>query len=125
MPKFAEPEIASQPTPALGETPDDWLCAWCHNPVAKEKDRFFNDGKSEFTFANPEGTRFEIITFSQTIGCLQEGIPTTAHTWFPGQAWSYCLCDGCGFHLGWYYTGQQEFIGLIKSRITRAAHMGN
>jgi hypothetical protein len=115
----ADPE--SEPVVATAvEAAGEWLCAWCLNRVASDKDRFKFDGKDAFTFLNPEGIRFEIITFSTTLGCRQAGEPTLAHTWFPGHAWSFCLCDRCGRHLGWFYAGQHGFAGLISRRIVRA-----
>ena len=121
----AEPEATPEPAPCFGDTASEWLCAWCHNRVASEGDRFPYDGKDEFTFSNPEGIHFAIITFSRTLGCQEAGAPTLEHTWFPGHAWSFCQCDGCGQHLGWYYAGQHEFAGLIKDRIVRAEHVHN
>ena len=125
IPTVAEPELGSRTALETAAAAGDWLCAWCLNRVANEQDRFSYDGKDEFSFSNPEGIRFEIITFCQTLGCLQSGVPTLEHTWFPGHAWSYCRCDRCGQHLGWYYAGQNEFVGLIKSRITRALYVRN
>ena len=125
MPTVVEPEVEPHTAPGLGNTENDWLCAWCQNRVANEKDRFPYNGKDEFTFSNPEGIRFAIITFSRTLGCQEAGTPTLEHTWFPGYAWSYCQCDRCGQHLGWYYAGQHEFAGLIKARIVRALHIRN
>jgi len=119
--KAAEPEIQIRTQPSHGDAADDWLCAWCLNRVASEMDRFSHGGASEFSFKNPEGIRFNIFTFSRTLGCCQTGVPTLEHTWFPGYAWSYCLCDGCHTHLGWYYSGPGEFAGLIRDRIVRAA----
>jgi hypothetical protein len=75
----AQPDTAT----ATGDTENDWLCGWCHSRVASEKDRFPYEGKDEFTFRNPEGIRFEIITFSKTLGCRETGTPTLEHTWFP------------------------------------------
>jgi hypothetical protein len=109
-----EPEIQTRTRPSLGDPANDWLCAWCLNRVASEKDRFCCDGKSEFSFVNPEGIRFVILTFSRTFGCRQAGVPTQEHTWFPGHVWSMCLCDRCGRHLGWQYEGPSEFAGLIR-----------
>lgn len=103
----------------------DWLCAWCLHRVADDKDRFKYDGQDEFSFTNPEGIRFEIITFTDTVGCRQTGLPTLEHTWFPGHAWSFCQCDSCGQHLGWYYSGPQHFVGLIKNRIVRGQFIRN
>jgi hypothetical protein len=122
---WVEPELENQPAPAMGDAAGDWLCAWCLNRVANERDRFAFNGTNQFTFSNLEGIRFEIITFSQTLGCRQAGKPTLEHTWFPGHAWSYCQCHSCSQHLGWYYTGAQEFVGLILNRIVRAACIRN
>ena len=104
MPTVVAPEGVPHTATSAGDTENDWLCAWCHHRVANERDRFPYDGKDEFIFSNPEGVRFAIITFSRTLGCREVGTPTLEHTWFPGHAWSYCQCDGCGQHLGWYYT---------------------
>ncbi len=109
----------------VADTEGDWLCAWCLNRVANEKDRFAFKGKDEFCSSNPEGIRFEIITFSQTLGCRHSGVPTLDNTWFPGHAWSYCQCHRCRQLLGWYYTGEHDFAGLIKDRIVRALCVRN
>ncbi len=124
VPTIVEREVEGLSAPAVGEA-GDWLCSWCLNRVANEKDRFQYDGKDEFAFSNPERIRFAIITFSQTLGCRETGAPTLEHTWFPGHAWSYCLCAQCGQHVGWYYSGQHEFAGLIKARILRALYLRN
>ena len=124
-PVITVPDAENRVATSLGDAKNDWLCAWCHHRVASEKDRFTYGGKGEFAFFNPDGILFEIITFSRTLGCLQTGTPTLAHTWFPGHAWSYCLCQQCGRHLGWYYTGPGDFVGLIKTRIIRALFIRN
>jgi hypothetical protein len=125
VPTIAEPDAPPATATSIGDIANDWLCALCHNRVANDKDRFPYNGKEEFTFRNPEGIPFEIITFSQTLGCHQAGVPTLDHTWFPGYAWSYCQCDRCGQHLGWYYAGTIEFAGLIIARIVRAVCIRN
>ena len=124
MPVMVEPEIESHAATASGAA-GDWLCAWCLNHVANERARFKYDGKDEFAFSNPEGIHFEIITFSETVGCRQTGVPTLEHTWFPGHTWSYCLCMECNQHLGWYFEGQCQFAGLITTRIVRALCLRN
>ena len=118
--ELEEPALQTRTQPSEGDPANDWLCAWCLNRVASEKDRFLYEGKSEFSFKNPEGVRFNIFTFAKTLGCRQIGVPMLEHTWFPGHAWSYCICDRCGMHLGWQYTGPSEFAGLIRDRIVRA-----
>lgn len=118
-------ETASRAALAASNAGSDWLCAWCLNHVARERDRFLYDGRDEFVFMNPDGIRFEIITFSQTIGCRKSGESTLEYTWFPGHAWSFCHCDRCGQHLGWCYTGIHKFAGLMKERIVRAVAILN
>jgi hypothetical protein len=120
-----EPELLDRTAMAKGNGAGDWLCAWCLSRVANEKDRFQIEGSDEFVFSNPDGIRFEIITFGQTIGCRQSGSPTLEHTWFPGHEWSFCQCAGCGLHLGWFYAGQHDFVGLIKDRIVRGLCVRN
>ncbi|MBI2949922.1 MAG: hypothetical protein HYY23_20000 [Verrucomicrobia bacterium] len=121
----AEAQAETRALPNLEDSASDWLCAWCFNRVASDKDRLACDGKSEFTFRNPEGIQFDILTFSRTIGCETAGVPTLEHTWFPGHAWCFCLCDRCRAHLGWQYTGASEFAGLIRERIVRALLVRN
>jgi hypothetical protein len=123
--EIAEPEIQDRTRSNQCDAANDWLCASCLNRVASEKDRCGYEGKSEFSFLNPDGIRFDIITFSRTIGCEQAGLPTEAHTWFPGHAWSYCVCDHCHSHLGWHYSGPSDFAGLIRDRIVRAMLIRN
>lgn len=120
-----EPELGQRTARGTGNSADDWLCAWCLNRVSKEQDRFSYQGADEFTFTNPAGLQFEIITFSQAAGCRGAGAPTLDHTWFAGHAWSFGHCQACGQHLGWFYTGPQEFVGLIKNRIVRSLCLSN
>ncbi len=124
VPALAQPAMDTRTLLAL-DAAGDWLCAWCHTAVAKDRDRFKIDGKDEFSFSNPDGLLFHIITFSEISGCQQNGVPTLDDTWFPGCAWSYCLCGECGVHLGWFYTGQHDFAGLIRDRIIRAVFVRN
>ena len=116
---IAEPELRTRTS--RSERASDWLCAWCLNRVASEKDRFAYQGESEFAFKNPNGILFCILTFAQIIGCREAGVPTFEHSWFAGHAWSYCECSQCRGHLGWFYTGPSEFVGLIRDRIVRAS----
>ena len=125
MPAIPGPAIEPCTATALSEAEGDWLCAWCLNRVANDRDRFKYEGEDEFTFSNPEGIRFEIITFSQTPGCRPTGVPTLEHTWFPADAWLFCHCDRCDQHVGWYYVGQHDFAGLITDRIVRAQCIRN
>ncbi len=103
----------------------DWLCAWCYNGVASDADRFQMEGKSEFTFDNPQGVRFEIILFTETHNCRQTGPSTVEHTWFAEHAWSFCHCAECGQQLGWYFEGPHAFAGLVRARLIRGIYVRN
>lgn len=123
--ELAEPASLARERTVPEDAAHDWVCIWCRQRVASDKDRWFHQGRSEFVFKNPEGIRFEILTFSRTLGCDNVGVPTLEHTWFLGHAWSYCVCANCRSHLGWYYTGPDTFVGLIRNRILRAAWVSN
>ncbi|MEW6157093.1 MAG: cereblon family protein [Verrucomicrobiota bacterium] len=118
--ELIEPGLQTRTRSSLEDANNEWLCAWCLNRVADEKDRLPIEGQSEFLFQNPEGLRFHIFTFARTLGCRPAGTPTLEHTWFQDHAWSYCLCDRCQIHLGWFYTGPSAFAGLIRDRLVRA-----
>ena len=105
--------------------PDDWLCLICSKKITSDKDRFLFNDQSEFQFTNPGGFIFDIITFDSADGCLDTGIPTMEFTWFPGHSWSYAMCSRCGSHLGWRYSGQYSFYGLIKSRLIKGSALFN
>ena len=53
--------------------------------MANEKDRFAFNGKDEFTFSNPEGIRFEIITFSRTMAVASWGYRLGITPGFPAM----------------------------------------
>jgi hypothetical protein len=103
----------------------DWFCVRCLRGVAREYDRVYRDGRSEFDFENPDGQRFHILLFADCPGGRPVGVPTELHTWFPGHAWCYCVCRGCGLQLGWWYVGECRFVGLIRGRILSARHWRN
>lgn len=114
--------LPAQAAKLFEPAPDDvWLCWWCLNRITSEADRLVMGGASQFTFLNPEGRRFHILTFNRAPGCKQRGTPTFKHTWFPGYAWVYSICARCGMQLGWKYMGNTEFFGLIRNRIVRAS----
>ena len=125
LPSVGVPALGTQTAPDVGAAESDWLCAWCLNRVAADSDRFQYEGKDHFTFSNPDGVVFRIMTFGKTLGCRQAGVPTLEHTWFPQYAWSFCQCDQCGQHLGWFYTGDHQFVGLITERLVRGQCVRN
>ena len=105
--------------------PEDWLCLKCSKKITTDKDRFLYNDESEFQFTNPEGYVFDIITFSAADGCREQGEPTMEFTWFPRHSWSFALCSRCGLHLGWKYSGEFSFYGLIRARLIKGAALFN
>ena len=105
--------------------PDDWLCIACNKKITSDRDRFEYNNQSEFQFINPGGYYFNILTFSDADGCKEMGEPTMEFTWFDGHSWSYAVCRRCSNHLGWKYTGQYSFYGLIKERLVKGAALFN
>jgi len=120
-----QPALDARTAVATADAEGDWLCAWCLNRIAVDQDRFKYEGKDHFTFSNPDGITFRIITFSRTVGGSEAGVPTLEDTWFPGHAWSFCQCDECGQHLGWFYAGTHHFVGLIIDRLVRGQCLRN
>lgn len=105
--------------------PDDWLCLKCNKKITEDKERFLYENQSEFCCTNPEGYIFDIITFKAADGCREEGMPTMEFTWFKDHSWCFALCSRCGLHLGWKYTGEFSFYGLIKTRLIKGAALFN
>lgn len=94
------------------------LCRKCGHAITSRGRAIVADGSHIHLFTNPAGLAFRIGCFSDAPGCLVAGEPTTEFTWFPGHAWSFALCAGCGAHLGWYYdSGSGGFFGLILANL--------
>lgn len=92
-------------------------CAACGHPVTHEGARVSVHGAHEHRRVNPSGVDFHVGCFSEAPGCVGEGTPTSFWTWFPGYAWRLAHCRGCGAHLGWEFTGERAFWGLILPRL--------
>lgn len=120
-----QPTGKTAPATAVPSADLDWYCVRCLRGVAREADRLIHLGQTELEFRNPDGQRFRILLFRDCPGGRSAGVPTELHTWFPGHAWCYCLCRGCGLQLGWWYEGPSRFVGLIRSRILSAAQWKN
>ncbi len=100
--------------------PEDWLvCRTCSQPVARTRDRIAVNGRYRHNLFNPAGILFEVECFTAAPGCRFEGEFTEAFTWFPGYAWRFALCAGCGTHLGWEFRDRTSgFAGLIVTELS-------
>ena len=95
------------------------LCRSCGHVITSDRAACAKDGRHEHTFRNPTGYSFHLLCFGEAPGCKFSGPPTDEATWFPGYAWNFALCAGCGTHLGWGYQGKESFVGLIATRVVR------
>jgi len=73
----------------------------------------------EHTFRNPAGYSFHVLCYSDAPGAANVGSPTTTDSWFKDHAWTFAICNQCNAHLGWWYRGASEFVGLIATRLLR------
>lgn len=92
------------------------VCKSCGTPISHTGARIRVRGEHEHVCVNPHGIPFHL-------GCYREarvtsmGAPTQEWTWFPGYRWQVAQCPGCTQHLGWRFTGEDLFYGLLLSRI--------
>jgi hypothetical protein len=104
--------------PALGnaraDEDDPIRCRNCREALAPRSARI---DLSPHTFVNPDGLVFELLGVREAPGSTTVGRPTLYWTWFAGYAWQVALCRGCGAHVGWAYSGESRFCGLIRDRV--------
>lgn len=93
------------------------LCAACRIPITRAKERIEKAGKHLHTFFNPAGIVYEISCFRRAPGCLVYGAPSAEFAWFAGYHWQVVYCRSCQTHLGWRFSGEDEFFGLIANKL--------
>jgi len=115
---MTETDLKEKPKTGTERQQDDTLfCAACRAPVTRERFAVSERGDHEHTVFNPMGKVFKIRCFSDAPGAEIIGKGTEEFTWFPGCAWQLAICDACSAHLGWAYSGNSRFFGLIKQAI--------
>lgn len=71
-----------------------------------------------------------MVTFTRVTRVSLEGRPDTAHSWFPGYAWTIAYCARCRAHLGWRFTAvspglsPRTFYGLTRAALVSRAEWG-
>ena len=93
------------------------LCRQCQQIITSTSEMIEVSGFHQHTFANPEGILFEIGCFRKAKGCWYIGPATEEFTWFKGFQWKVAVCSRCLVHLGWFYSGNESFHGLILDRL--------
>lgn len=90
------------------------VCAACAHVIAHIDDRIVMRGSHDHVFTNPYGFTHHLGCYKQALGCVVQGPPHAADTWFPGFVWRLASCGGCGQHLGWSFErSETNFFGLI------------
>lgn len=105
-------------TTSVSEDDLSWLyCASCGAPITHPLTKIAKQGKHAHTFYNAAGIVFHLGCFDQAENCVLQGMPTFKDTWFMGYTWRLANCARCGTQLGWQFTGEDVFYGLILSRL--------
>lgn len=92
-------------------------CKACRSVITTRGARIEVHGAHEHRRVNPSGVDFLLGCYREAPGCIVEGVPTFFWTWFPGYAWQIASCRTCGDHLGWAFSGDGSFFGLILPRL--------
>ncbi|WP_310600338.1 cereblon family protein [Desulfobulbus sp.] len=93
------------------------LCAVCDSEITHQRHAMAVNGRHEHAFFNPAGIAFEIRCFHAAHGTTFRGAASAEFTWFAGYRWRVVLCATCHTHLGWLFTGDGLFYGLIADRL--------
>jgi hypothetical protein len=114
-------EAGSDGEATIGEVDEEVLdepervyrCRACKAEITRPAAEIAVAGKHVHLFNNPAGLVFRIGCFGQASGARWSGEFTLEATWFAAHPWRYAHCAGCGRHIGWQYTGDTAFWGLI------------
>jgi len=95
------------------------VCKQCQFHLTSSDYVIAVEGHHEHVQCNPHGNTFIFKCFSRVPGGLLSGEPTREYSWFTGYNWSFCHCQGCGQHIGWYFQNHHSdtFFGLIADKI--------
>ena len=97
-------------------------CNACGLRLTTADRRVVKGGSHRHTQMNPSGFFFTIVCFSWAAGVVDQGLPSSAWSWFDGYAWTIVSCARCQRHLGWRFSalsGQASdvFLGFIEAHI--------
>ena len=113
---FMEVEAVEKEKQAAGDK-RQIRCRSCRGPVTDESERVTVGGKHVYLRTNPAGIEYEFGCFGHAEGCAALGEATGEYTWFPGYRWQVGICSHCGSHLGWVFSAESRFFGLILARL--------
>jgi len=93
------------------------LCKKCLNTITSAHEKISINSEHEHTFKNPSGIIYRIVLYKNCPGCKLFGDFTGENTWFIGFDWNFAICNKCQNHLGWNYSGETTFYGLILANL--------
>ncbi len=96
-------------------------CRRCGASIARVGDGLRVHGKHRHTTMNPSGEVFELRVFRFAPGARERGTPSLEYSWFPPLAWRFADCANCWVQLGWAFSGERSFFGLIADRLEESS----
>lgn len=96
------------------------FCKFCKNGITDLDAAIFVNGSQTHTFSNPAGFIYTIQCFDSAPGCDVVGEGTNEHTWFHGYEWQIAICHSCRRQLGWLFSNDDYFYGLISDHLINA-----
>ena len=106
-----------QDTRARQERGKYLCCAQCRQRVTALNSAVPINGKHNHHRRNPYGLQFEFQCYAAAPGCEVSGELTSDYSWFAGCRWQYASCHRCQRHLGWYFSGENNFFALIRDQL--------
>jgi hypothetical protein len=92
-------------------------CRSCHEVVTDKQQAIKQNGSHVHHGTNPGGYEFDFACYEEAPGCSEVGPSSYAHSWFQAYSWQIAICAACGEHLGWRFSGETRFYGLILDKL--------
>ncbi len=93
-------------------------CRLCGAVVTNVDQSINHNGDHIHEASNPEGYHFRFACFKKAPGCVSVGKAISEYSWFHGYSWQISMCRSCDEHLGWLFSGENRFYGLITNKLT-------
>lgn len=92
-------------------------CVQCRHRIAPLSSAVEINGSQVHRRRNPLGHYFVFQCYRAAPGCAVSGEPTAEYSWFAGYRWQFASCNQCQNQLGWYFSGENGFFGLIRDQL--------
>ena len=92
-------------------------CAHCKQRIAPVSSSVEINGRQIHRCQNPLGHYFVFQCYRTAPGCAVSGEPMAEYSWFAGYRWQFASCNRCHNQLGWYFSGESGFFGLIRDQL--------